>query len=362
MTTPVVPNTLVNGNNADADEVQGNFDYVTDWLTAEAITINGGDFAILPTSSVTPSVGTQLTTKTYVDQANTTGNAATATLATTATTAVTATTATTAVTTSGNAATATSAAALTTPRAINGVNFDGSAPITVTADANTLSNTTLKSTVVASSLTSVGTLSALDVNGTIDGTNINASGQFTGDITAGTGTAAAPSVRAGDSNSGMWGGNSILRWSIDGVERMDLEYNILSIPALTLDGPWQAVTGYETLRRRTTDGYVGYAGSSLRYKDNVVDADETWRSVYNLRPVDFDWNNEIHSDDQGDRADYGLIAEETAITMPSVVEYRVIEGQGDLPVPDSVQYEKLSVYLIPLVQDLNARLEALEAL
>ena len=110
MTTPVVPNTLVNGNNADADEVQGNFDYVTDWLTAEAVTINGGNFAILPTSSVTPSVGTQLTTKTYVDQANTTGNAATATLATTATTAVTATTATTAVTTSGNAATATEAA------------------------------------------------------------------------------------------------------------------------------------------------------------------------------------------------------------------------------------------------------------
>ena len=95
MTTPVVPNTLVNGNNADADEVQGNFDYVTDWLTAEAVTINGGNFAILPTSSVTPSVGTQLTTKTYVDQANTTGNAATATEA---------------VTTSGNAATATEAA------------------------------------------------------------------------------------------------------------------------------------------------------------------------------------------------------------------------------------------------------------
>ena len=57
--------------------------------------------------------------------------------------------------TSGNAATAT---ALATARAINGVNFDGTGDITVTADANTLSNTTLKSTVVNSSLTSVGTL------------------------------------------------------------------------------------------------------------------------------------------------------------------------------------------------------------
>ena len=59
-----------------------------------------------------------------------------------------------------NQSTTGSAATLTTTRAINGVNFDGSAAITVTADANTLSGTTLKSTVVSSSLTSVGTITA----------------------------------------------------------------------------------------------------------------------------------------------------------------------------------------------------------
>ena len=64
-----------------------------------------------------------------------------------------------------NQSTTGSAATLTTTRAINGVNFNGSAAITVTADANTLSNTTLKSTVVSSSLTSVGTLSSLTVTG-----------------------------------------------------------------------------------------------------------------------------------------------------------------------------------------------------
>jgi hypothetical protein len=51
-----------------------------------------------------------------------------------------------------------SAATLTEPRNINGVEFDGSADITVTAAAGTLSGNTLKSTVVASSLTSVGTI------------------------------------------------------------------------------------------------------------------------------------------------------------------------------------------------------------
>ena len=63
----------------------------------------------------------------------------------------------------GNADTAT---ALATTRAINGVNFDGSAAITVTAAAGTLSGNTLKSSVVASSLTSVGTIATGVWNGT----------------------------------------------------------------------------------------------------------------------------------------------------------------------------------------------------
>ena len=62
--------------------------------------------------------------------------------------------------TSGNAATATK---LATSRTINGTGFDGSANITVTADASTLTGTALKSTVVSSSLTSVGTLANLSV-------------------------------------------------------------------------------------------------------------------------------------------------------------------------------------------------------
>jgi hypothetical protein len=66
---------------------------------------------------------------------------------------------------SGNATTATK---LQTPRNINGVAFDGSANITITAvaDASTLTGTTLNSPVVASSLTSVGTLTSLTTSGT----------------------------------------------------------------------------------------------------------------------------------------------------------------------------------------------------
>ena len=64
----------------------------------------------------------------------------------------------------GNASTAT---ALQTARNINGVSFNGTADITVTAAAGTLSGNTLASGVTASSLTSVGTLTSLTVSGNL---------------------------------------------------------------------------------------------------------------------------------------------------------------------------------------------------
>jgi hypothetical protein len=63
---------------------------------------------------------------------------------------------------SGNATTATT---LATARNINGVSFNGSADITVTAAAGTLSGSTLAAGVTASSLTSVATLGSLTVTG-----------------------------------------------------------------------------------------------------------------------------------------------------------------------------------------------------
>ena len=77
---------------------------------------------------------------------------------------------------SGNAGTAT---ALQTARNINGVSFNGTSDITVTADANTLSGTTLKSTVVNSSLTSVGTLTGLAIGA---GAAINAGDNVIADV------------------------------------------------------------------------------------------------------------------------------------------------------------------------------------
>ena len=63
-----------------------------------------------------------------------------------------------------NAATAT---VLQTARTINGVSFNGSANITITVNAGTLTGSTLDEGVVSSQLTSLGTLTSLTMGGTI---------------------------------------------------------------------------------------------------------------------------------------------------------------------------------------------------
>jgi len=78
----------------------------------------------------------------------------------------------------GNAATAT---ALATARAINGVTFDGTSAITITAAALPLTGTTLNSGVVTSSLTSVGILTVGTWNATV------IAGQYGGTGVANTG-------------------------------------------------------------------------------------------------------------------------------------------------------------------------------
>lgn len=86
----------------------------------------------------------------------------------------------------GNASTATT---LATARNINGVSFNGSSDITVTAAAGTLSGATLAAGVTASSLTSVGTLTTLTVSG---------------QSSFAAGSAAAPSVKVGAGNDGLF--------------------------------------------------------------------------------------------------------------------------------------------------------------
>ena len=74
-----------------------------------------------------------------------------------------------------------SAATLTTARAINGVNFDGSAAITITAAAGTLTGSVLNSTVTTSSLISFGNQPS--ANNFVEGYNTTATAATTTTLT-----------------------------------------------------------------------------------------------------------------------------------------------------------------------------------
>lgn len=119
----------------------------------------------------------------------------------------------------GNASTATT---LATARNINGVAFNGSADITVTAAAGTLTGATLAAGVTASSLTSVGTLTALTVSG---------------QASFAAGTAAAPSVKVGAEQNGLYSSAAnTLDVTLNGVRQAQFSYTAAAVNYLKIAG------------------------------------------------------------------------------------------------------------------------------
>lgn len=119
--------------------------------------------------------------------------------------------------TTGNALTATT---LQTARNINGTSFNGSADITVTAAAGTLTGTTLNPTVVTSSLTSVGTIGAgvwagTAIGPTKGGTSFTS--VATGDLMYGSATDTWSKLAAGTSGKALVQGASIPSWTTLGA-------------------------------------------------------------------------------------------------------------------------------------------------
>jgi microcystin-dependent protein len=141
-----------------------------------------------------------------------------------------------------------SASQLEIPRKINGVNFNATQDITITAAAGTLTGNTLNSTVTTSTLTSVGTLVNLNVNDT--GINVGSAGQLQMLVDSGT-----PTIR-----------------SITGTLNFDIGENgpdisfVNSPTSLSLGGPFEpAILGDNT----TNLGITGYKFNNI-YANNFL--------------------------------------------------------------------------------------------
>jgi len=98
----------------------------------------------------------------------------------------------------------------------------------------------------------------------------------------------------------------------------------------------------------TSTSYV--ASSDQRLKENIVDAPSALGSINAIKVRSFDWKSD------GSHVDYGYIAQELLEVVPEAVS--VHEDPEQMM---GVDFGKLTPRLVKAIQELTARLEALEA-
>jgi hypothetical protein len=157
----------------------------------------------------------------------------------------------------GNASTATKLAAT---KNINGVAFDGSADITIAADANTLTGTTLASNVVNSSLTSVGTITSGVWSGTTiavakGGTGLTSPGT-SGNVLTSNGTTWVSSTPSGVNTITY---TSATSYSTGGT----ISGTTLTLSAASATNPGLVSTGTQTFTGLKTFSPIVTASASL---------------------------------------------------------------------------------------------------
>ena len=112
----------------------------------------------------------------------------------------------------------------------------------------------------------------------------------------------------------------------------------------------KAVGGTNRAMLVDDSGLIGNATSSRKFKDNITDMGSDSSPIMKLRPVSFTYK----SDPDG-HVKQGLIAEEVAEIMPSLVSY------DEHHHPYTVSYHELPAMLLNEIQKLERRIRELEA-
>jgi hypothetical protein len=221
--------------------------------------------------------------------------------------------------------------------------------------------------------------------GTVNAAAITATGDISGAIVSGVTSAGAGRGLHVRQPSGD-GSDAILQFTNNASTSQLAAFNASSSGALSLGSTtafWGAVynntvSGSANVQS-SSDGQLRRLSSSAKYKKDIETLDhETADKVLELRPVWFK-AKESNVDNKEGWSYVGLIAEEVAEIEPRLVFYKTVEVGVDesgnqtfevleTPIPEGVQYEKLSVYLLDVVKrekarsnDLEQRLIALEA-
>jgi hypothetical protein len=110
-----------------------------------------------------------------------------------------------------------------------------------------------------------------------------------------------------------------------------------------------SAVGDRFMKWSTTTNSWTYDTSSARFKDNIVDCPYGLDAVLAMQPRAFDYKYE------GNKHDIGFVAEELVGVIPEVV------GLDKDGIPEAVMYDRLTAALCKAIQELNTKVEALEA-
>jgi hypothetical protein len=123
----------------------------------------------------------------------------------------------------------------------------------------------------------------------------------------------------------------------------------------------------------TSAGLIRRSSSSIKYKKDIenLDASIIHNAVSNLRPVWYRSKDPV-GDDKSTWSHIGLIAEEVHLVEPRLVKYKTVEAsfgengepihtQLENPVPEDVDYAKLSVILLAEVKAQKDKISSLES-
>lgn len=110
-------------------------------------------------------------------------------------------------------------------------------------------------------------------------------------------------------------------------------------------------------------GYITYAGGGIAYvsssdarlKENVTPASDVLNIVNSIKVRSYDWI------DSGKHDDYGFVAQELNEVCPFAVTEQANKEDGSIDMPWGVDYSKLVPMLTKAIQELNAKVTALEA-
>jgi len=149
---------------------------------------------------------------------------------------------------------------------------------------------------------------------------------------------------ASNTDTGMYlTGTGTIGFSLDNALKLVIHGNGINVANASISGTNAVIN--------TSSGQLGLDSSSKRYKRNIVETALDSSKVYDLKPIDFEYNE--NTDSEGEKG-FGLVAEEVEKIYPEIVHY----NQDGLV--ESLAYDRLSLLLLMEIKKLKEEIEKLK--